>query len=327
MDSAFLKKSLHKITTFFKTKDVVTFLLFLFFASILWLMHNTSTQREMRSTAVIQYVGIPQNILLKDALPLKIEYTVKDENKRLWDYFSYSFDTLTIDLSGQITPSDNKIEIEYETYLHKMIAQFSPTSKIVELSPNIFATSYVTLHTKTVPVELSNRIHLSPQHVLSDSIQIIPPTISIIGAPYTLDKIETIKLQNINETFTKSQSIRCDVVLPPGIRTATNTVSVIIPVEISTEKRISIPIKTVNTPENINIRTFPKEVDAVFNVGLSKYLQTNADDIEIVVDYNDILTNNNATQPLKVNRKSSNVNNLRFTPKSVEYTIEQTGQQ
>lgn len=317
---AFFNRLWKKVTTFFKTKDVVTFLLFLFLASVLWLMHSTSNRRAMRTTAIIEYVGVPQNIMLKEALPKKIEYMVRDDNKQLWNYFSYSFDTLTVDLSRQFSTPGNKIEIEYETHLHKMIAQFSPTSKIVELSPSIFATTYTTLHTKTVAVELGNRIRLNPQYVLYDSIQIIPPTIEIIGSQGALDSIESVKLQPINETFTKSQSVRCDIALPKGVRAATSTVSVMVPVEMSTEKRMTLPITAINTPEGVNIKTFPSEVDVVFNVGLSRYNQIDGNDLQVVIDYNDLIPNSSA-QALKVNYKPADINNVRMTPKSVEYII------
>lgn len=319
---ALLKEQWNKVATFFKTKDVVTFLLFVVLAAVLWLMHSTSSQREMRSTAKIQYTGIPEYVELNEALPRKIEYKVKDESKQLWSYFSYSFDTLTIDLSGAFASGGDKVEIEYETHLHKMISQFSPTSKIVELTPSVFSTTYVTLKTKTVPVRLSNAIHISAQHVLTDSIEIVPGEVTIIGEQKRLDEISEVRVKAIHETFTKSQSIRCDVVVPEGVKADVGTVSVVVPIEMSTEKRMTLPVVVVNAPEGVEVKTFPSEVDVVFTTGLSKYNQIGEKDIMIALDYKDIMANPNVAQRVRVERKSPEVNNLRVSPQVVEYIIE-----
>lgn len=318
----FIKEQWEKVATFFKTKNVVTFLLFLLLASGLWLMHSTSSQREMRSKAIIKYTGIPSYVVLNDDLPQKIEYMVKDENKQLWNYFSYSFDTLTINLSDQFEKGNNILEIEYETHLHKLITQFSPTSKITDLTPNVFTTTYITLQTKKVPLKLKGKVRINPQYVLTDSIGVHPTEITIIGVQSKLDSIDAITIEIPNTTISKSQSIRCRPILPQDIKSSTTDVSIDVQVEMSTEKQLSIPITALNMPETISIKTFPSEVNAIFNVGLSKYNAVTAKDIEIAIDYYTIQNNTTPTQKLHINKKPDYIYNLRFNPKSVEYIIE-----
>lgn len=299
---------------------MATFLLFLLLASILWLLHSTSSQREMRSSAIIKYAGIPHEIIFDHQLPDKIEFMVKDDDKQLWSYLTFSTDTLYVDLTNHFT-TDATLEIEYEQYLHKMITQFSPTAKITDLSPSMFSTGYTRLATKTVGIRLAKDINISQQHMLTDSISIIPSQITIIGRQETINPIESLLTTEINETVTSSKSIRCNIVFPEGVTSETKTVSVVIPIEASTEKRLTLPINTINVPEGQYLRLFPNEVDAVFNVGLSRYSKVTPSDFNITVDYNDIAPNA-TTLPIKIATSPSDIKKLRISPQNSEYIIE-----
>lgn len=313
-----------KVAAFFKSEDVVTFLFFLVLASFLWLMHSSGTQREMRSRTDIRYIGIPENIKMNKPLPKQIEFVIKDEGKQLWSYFSHSFDSLTVDLSQQFA-ADNKIEIEFDVYMQKILAQLSPTAKIMELTPSYFSSSYSTLNVKQVDIILSTPIRLNPQYVFSDPVRIVPSQTTIAGTKEALDTIDCVYIEPINEIFTKSRSLQCRIIPQNDITIKDESATVVIPVEISTERELTLPIKILNTPQNCYIRTFPTEVHAVFNVGLSKYKSITDDMVEVIFDYNDIAGGRNkTTNKLKISKQPADVHNLRFSPHEVEYVIETT---
>lgn len=318
----FIREQYRKVATFFKSRDVVTFLLFLLLASFLWLMHSTSSKREMRSTARIRYTGVPSEVIFEQGLPEKIEFMVRDDDRQMWSYLSFSSDTLVVDLSGSFAPGVNELEIEYEQYLHRMVSKFSPTSKIIDLSPSIFSTKFTRLAKKEVSVVLSGSVNISPQHVLTDEISIVPDVVTIIGPEGLIDSVTEVRTEGITEMVTKSKSIRCGLLLPKGVKSETESVSVVVPIEASTEKRMVLPIKAINVPAGMGLRTFPNEAEVVFNIGLSRYNDVTADDIDVVVDYNDIKQGENGALNLKVNRVPESVKKLRFSPRAVEYIIE-----
>ena len=65
----YIKRQGNKVATFFKSRDVVTFLLFFLLALFMWYSYTASTQREISKKIPIKYIGIPQNVSLEKRLP------------------------------------------------------------------------------------------------------------------------------------------------------------------------------------------------------------------------------------------------------------------
>ena len=132
---AHIKRQRNKVATFLKSRDVVTFLFFFLLAFFMWYMYSIGTQREISRKIPIKYVGIPEDIQLDKPLPEKLGFVIKDEGKIIWSYKKSLFDTLTIDLSE--TFEQNKtLELKFEEQFQKILSHLSPTTKIVELTPN-----------------------------------------------------------------------------------------------------------------------------------------------------------------------------------------------
>lgn len=318
----YIKTKIKKVTAFVTSKNAVTFLFFVLLASILWAMHSSGTTRTLKSEATIIYTGIPENISLTQPLPQKIRFEIKDQGKQLWNYYSHPIDTLVINLSEKFMTSE-KIDVEFETYLQKSLSHFSQTSKITELTPNYYSSSFVWLKAKEVAVRLGNTITLAPQHVFIDTITINPPKITIYGAAEAVDSISGIYTKPIQETFSKTKAIKSRLSLPEGITANTTEVEITVPVEISTECDITIPVTFANVPENLKIKTFPSEVQAKFNTGLSNYKQIDKNNVKIIFDYKTMLSNpQRATYSLQAENIPQEWINFRFTPSEVEYIIE-----
>ena len=317
-----LKNRTKKVATFFKSRDVVTFLLFLLLASVLWILHSSSTKHEMRSNAIVQYVGVPAEVVLDKELPNKISFTLCDDDKPIWNYISFSLDTITIDVATYFATNERNIEISYDRDLRLAVSKFSPTAKITDISPNIFSTTYSRLVSKGVGVKLANEIKLNSQLMLTDSIHIVPDKITVIGKKEVVDSIDVIYTAPITEEVTQSKSIRAEIVLPKGVKSNNKMVSIVVATEASTEKRMTLPISAINVPEGKRLRTFPSEAEVVFNVGLSNYNNITNDDITIVVDYSDEICNGTSVLPLQATMLPSGIQRLRIIPKEVEYIIE-----
>jgi hypothetical protein len=96
---------------------------------------------------------------------------------------------------------------------------------------------------------------------------------------------------------------------------------VIVPVEKFTEKTLTIPIKALNLPGDLLLRTFPGFITVSTMVSVSDYNKVTPDLFRAVVDYNDVLS---GSGKLKVNLVQSPafIVNTKYLPKSVEFIIE-----
>ena len=319
---AHIKRQRNKVATFLKSRDVVTFLFFFLLAFFMWYMYSIGTQREISRKIPIKYVGIPEDIQLDKPLPEKLGFVIKDEGKIIWSYKKSLFDTLTIDLSE--TFEQNKtLELKFEEQFQKILSHLSPTTKIVELTPNYFSTPYIRLFSKSVPVVLSNVVKMAPQHVMYDTISIQPKRVTILGNAEAIDTISYLYIEPILGEFDKTKTIVANIIKPNGVELNRPTVNVTIPAEMCTEKEVIVPISLENVPEDINIKTFPSEVKIRFSVSLSHYNSITEETFKVIFNYDDLnLQNNPTTNALQLDYTSGYIFNIQLIPSEVEYIIE-----
>lgn len=317
-----IKRQENKVATFLKTRDVVTFLFFFLLAFFLWYMYSIGTQREISRNISLKYIGIPEDVQLNQPLPKKLGFVIKDEGKTIWSYKKSLFDTLTIDLSNSFD-QNTAIELKFEEQFQKILSQLSPTTKVIELTPNYFSTEYIRLYSKVVPVVLSNVIKMAPQHVMYDTISINPKYITILGTSESIDTIPYLYIEPILGEFDKTKTVTANIIKPEGVDLNQSTVNVTIPSEMCTEKEVVVPITLENVPDNITIKTFPSEIKIRFSVSLSHYNSVTEETFKAIFNYDDIfLQNSQTTNTLQLDYTSSYVFNIRLNPAEVEYVIE-----
>ncbi len=317
-----IKRQGNKVATFLKSRDVVTFLFFFLFAFFMWYMYSIGTQREISRKIPIKYVNIPEDVKLDKPLPEKLGFVIKDEGKTVWGYKKSMFDTLTIDLSETFS-QDKVVELKFEEHFQKILSQLSPTTKVIDLSPNYFTTKYIRLYSKSVPVVLSNAVKMAPQHVMHDTISIRPNRITILGTSDAIDTISYLYIEPILGEFDKTKTVVANIIKPEGVELNRPTVNVTIPAEMCTEKEVVVPITLENVPEGVKIKTFPSEIKIRFSVSLSHYNSVTEETFKAIFNYNDInFQNNQTTNTLQLDYTSGYIFNIRLNPSEVEYVIE-----
>lgn len=316
----------NRVTTFLKSKDVVTFLVFLVLAFLLWLMHGTSSRSKLKCNIEIAYIGIPEEVEFINELPKTISVTIKDEGKFLWNYYINGFDAVRVDLTDKfIYASDGTLNIDYRESISRIELHLESSTDIVEISPNFYLGEYSRLQSKEVPIYLKTPFKFAEHMVLKDSISISHKTIKISGKQELIDSITCVYIKPIDVVINKSVSLSAPLEIAEGINVRDSVVNIDISTEMSTEKTLQLPLRMVNVPDEIVLHTFPSTVQANFSIGLSRYKLVDENDFEIVFDFNDILsseTDEIKTNTLRINKIPSDIYNLRLSPREVEYIIE-----
>ena len=98
-------------------------------------------------------------------------------------------------------------------------------------------------------------------------------------------------------------------------------VSVKIPVERFTEKKIKIPISVNNKPADKHVKLFPSEIELTALVGLSEFENVKSSSFEVFVDFENIDPASESL-PVSVRSNGSQLKIIRFKPETVEYLIE-----
>ena len=90
-----------------------------------------------------------------------------------------------------------------------------------------------------------------------------------------------------------------------------------------TEGRIKVPVQIINEPKGVKLNPFPKEIEVVYQVGLSHFNKLNEDSFSVVFDYNQY--GNDTTvrylQPV-INQKSDLLFSVKIIPNQIEFLIQ-----
>lgn len=321
----FLKYYLQKLKSFFLSKDILSFLLFLTLSSGFWFVHSLGKEHEITIKVPIRFIGLPMNVAIINSPPTEISINVKDQGLRLFYYSKARLIPLTIDLKrkfypkGEILVTSDQLTGRINRYLHLL-----PTTTVSEVHPDSLLIQYEKLITKTLPIKLNLKIELARQYMLSDKIKLEPNKVTVFGPKRVLDSLKSISTElfekkNLNDTV----SFRCRLKPINHVRFSTKYTKVGISVEPFTERKVQIPISALNCPANLAIRTFPAFVNATYIVGLSQFNSLSPFDIQVYLDYNDLKISKTSKHILKIKNNTSHISNIRISPQEVEFILEQ----
>jgi YbbR-like protein len=313
---------LRKLKFFFISKDLLSFLFFLALSATFWFVHALDKSRETTITIPIHYVGVPHDIAIKNNPPSEITITVKDQGLRLFSYSKENGSPLNIDLS-KLLNKKGEILISSALLRTKVTQYLLPTTSIMDMKTDSFYIQCDKLHKAIKPIVLNSKIELATQYMLSQKIELIPNKVEVFGPKSIIDTLkyiytELVEVKNLNDTM----HLVCKLLPVAHVKFATEQIKVNLFVEHFTEKHIQLPITSINCPPNFSIRTFPAFVNVSYFVGLSKFRNTNQNDIQVYLDYNDLQKSNDTKLKLKIKNNTSYLTNIRVYPEEAEFLLE-----
>jgi hypothetical protein len=317
-----LKINYIKLKSFLLSKNALSFLLFFALSSGFWFMNALDKVRETNISIPVRFVGLAQNIMITNNLPEKVDVIIKDQGINLFSYSRYHIQEMVFDVDGTFYEK-GKIRISSDQIRGKLSRFLLSTTSIIEINPDSLILQYEKLSSKTVPIKLNSRIKLKQQYMLSGTTQLRPSKITVFGPKQILDTLKYIQTEKVVMTdLDDSLSLTTKLLPIDLVKFASNETRLNLFVERFTEKQLELPIKVINCPENILVRTFPPKAKVSFNIGLSNFNKLNASNLEVILDYNEINKEAQLKQRLKVVSRFTGVTNFKISPSEVEYLIE-----
>lgn len=277
-----------------------------------------SSPRDMVINIPLVYNGLGQKYICEDVLPGNLKVTIRDNGEQLRKIKRAQLH-LDYDIASFVNEKQGVMSISGELIRAKLQDQLPGTSKIQAIWPEQIESTCYEQAQKRVRVEVATDISLAAQHQMVGSIKVVPDSVEVYGNSAAIAQIENLKTQVIRAEEHR-ESIYKDValVVPAGMEVSEKSVKVTIPIEQFTEKTLSKPISVVGAPEGVQVRLFPPTAHVVARVGITKFAEINADDVEVYCEYPE-----QTTDALEVKVKSNNINisNIRVSPVKVEYLI------
>lgn len=319
----FLKK-----VYFRNDRRVVAYLVCVVIATGFWFLNALSKTYTVDLVVPVSFVNFPDNKTLSskppDQFDLKVKahgFTILRHRFSLW-FMPFEFNVN--DMTGNRMKESKKNNFAFPTrqLLTELSYQLSNDMEILSMNPDTLFFSFDRMGQKRVKVKPVVKPDLKKQYQISGDIVTIPDSVVVTGPQALLDTLKYIYTESPRLSAV-DQSVQTEIPLQkikevfydPG------KVKLKIPVEEYTEAQLSVPVTAIGLPSGVNIKLFPAKVNVSFQVSLSRFSETQAEDFKLTVSYSDIRA---GKQRLTINCESSPVYlyALKIRPEELEYLIE-----
>lgn len=313
-----------EVKRFVTSRDLFLFLIFLVLSASLWVLHALRRTYETAVDIPITFIGLPNGYVITNELDSKIHTTITGQGTnlvlyRLKSWTGYKFQPIVINLSDV---ENGKRFVLTKSLMSDLQRRITSETTINRIEPDTIHLSIEKLMSKRVPVEINGTYELAQQYTYCDSIEYEPNMVTIYGPLQVISEIQkaTMRdttLQQIKDTLVAAVQLQ-DI---PGVTFSDSLIHLTIRTERYTEKSVQTPISINNLPHDRILRMFPSVAEINFRVGLSNYEKVDASSFSLSVDYQE--TKTNTKLPIVVKYAPDGVFNVKISPSSVDYIIEE----
>ena len=308
------------------SKNIVSYLICVAIASILWLLNALSKDYSAELTYPVKYTNFPEGKFPVVKLPAKLQLEVKAKGFTLLGYrLKTSFLPITFNVStytDHIQPNKGILEYTLNTgdIKDKIKNQINPDIKLLKVYPEKIRFKFAVAKHKKVAIHPTLDYTLKRQYILTH-ITTVPDSIWLSGPASVIDTIKYITTAPLHlKELSKNTSRKLKLLAPPDCTFNEESAEILLEVEQFTEAKHTIPITPLHVPDFMNIRLFPPNVNISYEIGLSKYDKVNEQDFVFSIDSQ----NNSNTNflEIKVSKAPKFIKNLTYSPLKVEYILE-----
>jgi YbbR domain-containing protein len=229
-----------------------------------------------------------------------------------------------LSLNFNTVPSDsNKAFVLTKTMKEFLQRQMGTEITLNYIIPDTLFYNFSTIIRKKAPVEPNINIEFNKQYMLGSSLIVQPDSIIVSGPKVLIDTISKVQTEfkNFNKT---DKSFSTELMLIPisGVYFVRKKVTLTVPVEKFTESFVMVPVRVLNIPDSMTMKTFPSAIKVNFIVSLRNYNKINAHQFRVIVDYKGINLSINNKLKVTLERQPVFVKSVSYHPKDVDYIIE-----
>lgn len=316
-----------KVIIFFSrpnTKEVMTFLVFLFLSASFWLLQNVYEETDGSFEVTFVVRNMPDNAVFTTAVPSELKVTVKDKNIALVRYYlSNSLNTFEIDFS-RYADEEGNFRVSATELRNLIQDQLESGSQVIAITPAFIDARFAMTKGKRIPVKFSGDYIARVQYRCQE-VKLTPDSVLAYAPEPILDTLSAIYTENrLYRDLTSTVKENLPLVLPIAVKTDPQSVRLDIVVEEYTEKAIGgIPVEIIDLPDTLSLKVFPQMIVIRCNVSIHQYKQLTADKFRLQVSYRDILDEKQKRLPVRVVEASPMASYIHLYPDSVEYIIEE----
>ena len=298
-----------------------SFLIFLALSFFFWMITKFSNQYTEVLLVDVRFNHFPMGVVPISDTSSEVQVTLTASGFQL---LFYKFLGSSIVLNSEKGLFENgNASIPLQLSIQEIQDQFSGTPEIKAFFPNTLHFEYSELGNKRLPIVLQSDIKLANGFGIAEPLEFDPDSINVIGATNLLDTLKAVSLNTSNlEVVNSTISGNYNLInpAPKQLDFSDSEASLKIIVDRFSETTIKVPVRLFNVPDSIALKLFPSSVDLTFSSSLAQIKTITASDFVISCDFK-LLKMGDAAMKLELKEQPSQLQNLRWSPKQVEYLI------
>ena len=306
----------------FKNSKLKAFVVFLFLASVFWMLTKFSKQDVGSVVTTINYVNIPQGFMLNENTPEDFSFNV---NATRFEFLGYVFKkpSIKIDVAAYFNKTTNIARVDGAALEKLILKQVVDAGFVTQLSLPELILNIEQLSSKKVPVVAQVFISYDVGFDGLGPRQINPDSITITGSRQMLDTIFSVKTTPL-ELLDISASFAQDILLqswPTGaVSNSPNNVIISQKVSEFSQKILMVPVTMINQPPQGNFKLLPASIRVAFNVPVAQFNEIVPANFTIICDYNTRDVEDNFVIPV-VTQMPANITGVEMETKKIDLLI------
>ena len=286
----------NRLNYFIKIKRFNVFLLFLILAFVISITTKLSNNITQTITVQLKPFNVPVTDVLIEDKPKFINVTI---NSQGFNLIKYAFKDLKLKVNfSEISKDSLNYLWNKDLEGYRISKLFDNSTLIQDISPKELSFEYDLQSVKKIPVVINSKVEFSPGFNFVSSLRSKPDSILIIGPKAVVDSIFNIstnklEFKNLKQDINQTVELK----LNKKLKYSESIVQILGEVDRFTEGQFNIPVKIINTPENLNVTIFPKYVPVIFYTSLTAYNSIDKSDFVVECDFSSINQENNILFP------------------------------
>ena len=268
-------------------RKINIFVVFLICSAMIWLISKLSEDYNQRSSFGLNYVNMPDTLLLTGASRKEIDVRVRASGFQLLS-FNFGKKDLVIDLS-QLRYNRRSFFLPQADYRKQIEAQIPGNMTLLEVDQDTIYIDFKKLYTREVVVIPNITLDMAQNHLLEGDLKVEPSHIVIKGPRNEIRQVTEIStiahtISSISDDFSTSVDLATLEELP---NTTYNQGSVQVSGEVVrfSEQIFDVPVKVINLPEGSEIKTFPNTVSVLCRARIDRLKTLRPQDFKLVADF------------------------------------------
>lgn len=304
------------------SKKVITFLICLGIASLLWVVHALNRNYSYTIKVPVTFLNLPSSKLIVGELPETLDVEIKASGlKLLFISLKKTIDKVVIDFSLLKTNAKSQAySISNGNFNLKNVINFDV--EIIKIRPDTLFFSTKKGNSKLLPVKANLKVSCLPGYSVISKPTIVPAYITVTGDSLDLKKMDTVytyflNLKDIHQNFSSPIPLKKPF---SSVSYSAKEAQLSFEVDKLTESTIRIPIQIMNNTSRETIKLIPGFVTLKYLVAMKDYENVNENSFKVIVNYEHIKEKQKNLQ-VNIIRSPSEVKIIKTEPTSISYLI------